>query len=245
VSILLGDLEAIAGAAHGFQIARILRIGFNFFANAANVDVHGSWGDVRRIAPDGVEQMITAEDSTFVAGELVQEAKLCGGRRNGAAADGEGHGRGINLDFADGHGTGRKRAFETPEHRFDAGHELAGTEGLRDVIVGAEFQTKDAIGFAAFGSQENYRDRRKACGLANGAADFQAIFAGDHDVEKKESGALAFGIGEDGCAAGVDAHGEPFAFEMMADQSGNVGIVFEHEDAGFHEIILAERVAGT
>ena len=81
--------------------------------------------------------------------------------------------------------------------------------------------------------------------MANRAADFQAIFAGNHDVEEKKRWALAFGIGEDGRAAGINTHGKIFVLEMMADQAGNIRIVFEHEDAGFHEIILAERVAST
>jgi hypothetical protein len=36
----------------------------------------------------------------------------------------------------------------------------------------------------------------------------------------------------------IDADGEAFVFEMMADEAGNVGIVFDYEKAGFHGIIV-------
>ena len=71
-------------------------------------------------------------------------------------------------------------------------------------------------------------------GLANLAAEFQAVFAGDHDVEQKERGPLAFGFGEDGVSGGIEFHGEAGALQMMAHQPGNVRIVFDYGDLRFH-----------
>jgi len=62
----LGELEAIAGAAHGLQIARILRIDLDLLTNAANIDVYRAGRDKARVAPDGVEQAIAAEDAARV-----------------------------------------------------------------------------------------------------------------------------------------------------------------------------------
>jgi hypothetical protein len=81
--------------------------------------------------------------------------------------------------------------------------------------------------------------------LTNGSADFQAVFAGNHDVEDEESRALAFGVRENICACRIDADGEAFVLEMMTDQAGNVGIVFDYEETWFHGIIVAKAVAGT
>ena len=148
---------------------------------------------------------------------------------------------GIDFDFPDFHGAGRQRALEAAQHGLDAGDEFARAEGLGDVVVGAEFETEDAVGFAALCGQENYGDRGEARGLANGAADFQTVFAGDHDVENEERGALAFGVGEDVGAGGIDADGEAFVFEVMADEAGNVRIVFDDEKAGFHGIIVNRK----
>ena len=54
--VSFGDLEAVASAANGFQIARVLRVGLDLFADAANIDIDRARGDVRSIAPDGIEQ---------------------------------------------------------------------------------------------------------------------------------------------------------------------------------------------
>ena len=53
-----GGLEAVAGAANRFQIARVLRVGLDLLADAANVDVDGTRRDVSGVAPDGVEKMV-------------------------------------------------------------------------------------------------------------------------------------------------------------------------------------------
>ena len=161
------------------------------------------------------------------------------------SAHGEGHGRGIDFDFADFHGAGRQRALEAAQHGLDAGDEFARAERLGDVVVGAEFESEDAVGFAALCGQKNYGHGGEAGRLANGAANFQAVFAGDHDVEHEERGALAFGVGEDVGAGGINAHREAFVFQVMADEAGNVRIVFDDEDAWFHGIIVTKAVPST
>ena len=142
-------------------------------------------------------------------------------------------------------GLGGQGPLEAAQHGLDAGDEFARTERLGDVVVGVEFETEDSVGFAAFRSQENHRDRGEAGRLTNGAADFQAVFAWNHDVEDEQCGTLAFSVGENVHPGGVDTDGEAFIFEMMADEAGNVGIVFNDEKTGFHGSIVTKAVAST
>src|SRR5579872_3722987 len=179
----LRGLEAVAGAAHGFQVAGIFRVGLDFFADAPDVHIDGARSHVGGIAPDGVEKVITREDASLVAGEEVEQAELGGGSGNHAAADGEGHRRGIDFNVADFHGTRWKRAFEAAQDGFYAGDKFTRAERLGDVVVGAEFEAEDAVRLAAFGGEENYRHGGEAGSLTDGAADLEAIFAGNHDVE--------------------------------------------------------------
>src|SRR5271169_5715870 len=240
-----GGLEAVAGAADRFQIARVLGVRLDLFADAADVDVDGAGSDVGGIAPDGVEQMIAAENASLVAREIIEQAEFGGGRGNQVSAYGEGHGRRIDFDIADFHRAGRQGTLEAPQHSLDARDEFPRAEGLGDVVVGAEFETEDAVGFAALRGQENYGHGCQAGGLANSAADFESIFAGDHDVEHEESGSLAFGVGEHVGAGGIHADREAFVFEMMADEAGNVRVVFDDEKAGFHGNIVTKPEAST
>src|SRR5271165_799851 len=236
-----GDLEAIAGAAHGFEIARILRVGLDFFANTAHVDVDRARRDIRSVAPDGVKQVVAGEYASAVAGEVIEQAELGGRGGNECSADGEGHRGGIDFDFADFDRARRKRALEAAHDGFDAGDQLARAEGLGDVVVGTEFEAEDAVGFATFRGEKNYRHRGEGGSLANGAADLEAVFAGDHDIEQEKRGALPFGVGEHVGSGGIDAHGEALVLKMMANEAGNVGIVFDDEDAGFHREYCIER----
>src|SRR6266571_7436380 len=153
-----GDLEAVSGAAHGFKVTRVLGVGLDFFANAADVDVDRARGDVGSVAPDGVKQMVAAEDASFVAGKIIEQSKFGGSGCNGVAADSERHGRRIDFDVAEFHGAGRQRALEAAQHGFDAGDQFTWAEGLGDIVVCAEFETENAVGFAAFCGQKNYGD---------------------------------------------------------------------------------------
>jgi len=55
---------------------------------------------------------------------------------------------------------------------------------------------------------------------------------------------LTLGVGKHVGAGGIDADGEAFVFQMMTDEAGNVGIVFDDEKAWFHGIIVnAKRLS--
>ena len=234
-----GGLEAVSGAAHGFQVTRVFGVGLDFFADASDINVDGAWCDVGGVAPDGVKKVVAAEDASLVAGEVIEETEFRGGGGNRIAAHREGHGRRIDLDLSNFQGTGRQRALETAQHSFNASDEFSRTEGLSNVVVGAEFETENAIGLAAFGGQENHGDGRQAGSLPDGAANFETVFAGHHDVEDEKSGALTLGVGEYVGPGGIDADREAFVFQMMTNQSGNVGIVFDDEQTWFHGDIVA------
>jgi hypothetical protein len=237
--------EAISGAAHGFQIARIFRVGLDFFADAADVNIDRTRRHVSGVAPDGVEQVVAAEDASLVAREVIEQAKFGGRGRDQAAAHHERHGRGIDFNVADFHGTRRQRPLEAAQHGLDAGNQFARAERLGDVVVGAEFEAEDAVGFAALRRQKNDRHRREAGNLADAAAEFKAVFARDHDVENEQRRALPLGVGQYVGAGWVDADDEALVFEVVADEARNIRIVFNDEYAWFHGDIVTKRVQST
>ena len=72
----------------------------------------------------------------------------------------------------------------------------------------------------------------------------QTIFAGNHDVKNEECRPLPFRLGDDGVAGGKHLHRESLRFQMVPHQAGNIGIVFNHEDAGFHGGYCSGRACG-
>ncbi len=71
----------------------------------------------------------------------------------------------------------------TAEQRAHAGHELAGREGLDEVVVRAELEADDTVLDLALGRQH---DDGHIGGIADGAADALARELGEHEVEHDE-----------------------------------------------------------
>src|SRR5690349_12724129 len=72
------------------------------------------------------------------------------------------------------------RALEDDVH---PGHQLARAERLGDIVVATDLQAKDAIDLLVAGTEKEDRNVR---GLANLAADLEAVHLGHSDVEDNE-----------------------------------------------------------
>jgi hypothetical protein len=64
---------------------------------------------------------------------------------------------------------------------------------------------------------------------AQTAANVEAVSAGHHDVEKEESGRLAFSVGDNVCGGVKQAHIEASCFQVMLHQPRDIGVVFQHK----------------
>src|SRR6202020_3442804 len=97
----LGRLEAVARAAYRLQIARVFRVRFDFFPDAANIHVHRARSDVRGIPPNGIQQMVAGKDAAEMTREVIEQAKPRGRGGNGLSATHQDHGGRIALKVAD------------------------------------------------------------------------------------------------------------------------------------------------
>src|ERR1700722_16155216 len=97
----LGHLEAVACSAHCLEVAGVLGVGLDLLPDAPHVDIDGTGRDEAGIAPDRIEQMVAAEDAAGVAGQIVQQAKLCRGGGGELAAHLELHGAGVDEDLVE------------------------------------------------------------------------------------------------------------------------------------------------
>src|SRR6476659_1397418 len=84
-------------------------------------------------------------------------------------------------------------ALGTAEDRLDPSRQLARRERLRDVVVGAELEAGDAVRLLVAGSEHDDRNLRAGADLA---ADFEAVHAGQADVEHDETHRLATELGD-------------------------------------------------
>src|ERR1035438_9366689 len=75
----LRNLDAVARSPYCPKITRLVGILFYFLADAAHIYVHGARGNLMRVAPDRVEQLVAGEYPAGMADRKFEQAEL--GRR--------------------------------------------------------------------------------------------------------------------------------------------------------------------
>ena len=79
----------------------------------------------------------------------------------------------------------RRRAWQfvslTAQYGADTGQQLARVERFWDVVVGADFQAHDTVNFFPF--RRDHNDRHRVALAAQAAANGQAIFARQHQIQ--------------------------------------------------------------
>src|ERR1700722_4242692 len=151
-------------------------IAFDFFPKAPDVDVDGSGGDEGSFLPHRVEQLIPCEDATAMVSQVFQQAEFAYGGEDIATLHLDSHRTDVNFEVAKAkHLGGRGFLVQSTQHAANPGHQFARAERLGDVVVAAEFKPLDAVGFAGLGGQKDDGSRREGWGLADMAAEFEAV----------------------------------------------------------------------
>ncbi len=114
-----------------------------------------------------------------------------------------------------------------PQHRSHARKQFARRERLRDVVVGAKFETDNAIDF--FGARSKHHDRYRSFFAPQRARDVVAVDAGQSDVENQQVGSVPCAA-QSGLPVGHRDDAEPVALEMVFEQVANCGVVFRDDD---------------
>lgn len=218
-SARLGHFETVPSTADGLQIARVFGVVLDLFANTADVDIDRTGRDKAGVAPDGIEQMVAAEDAAGMAGEIVEQAELSGSGGSDLSPNLELHRAGVDDDVIKSNDRGAGWPLEAAQYSLDAGEQLACGEWFGDVVVRTHFETQDAVVFPRARSKEDYGYSAERGIGAETPANIKAIAAGNHDVEKKKHGWMALCILNDVDWGLKGTNGEARCFQMMLDQT--------------------------
>src|SRR5262245_32878662 len=96
-SIAVCVAEAVADAAHGEQVLRVLRVGLELLAQVPDVDIDGAGVAVCRVAPDVFEQHFPGEHAARGARKGRQDLELDIGELHGLSA--QLHGPALEVDL--------------------------------------------------------------------------------------------------------------------------------------------------
>ena len=124
--------------------------------------------------------------------------------------------------------------LETPQHRSGPGGKFARPERLGDVIVGAKVQAADAVFFSRFGGEKDDGNAGQFTALADLTAHFKPAVTGHHDIQQEEDWRVFARQRQDVVAGSANPDIESGELQMMADQVGNVRIIFEDNNVLLH-----------
>src|SRR6478736_1324336 len=219
-----GRDELVARAAHRPDPLRIAELA----PQLRDVHVDGPGAARIRHAPDEIEQALAREDDARMLEEAGEEVELLARELDQCAADGHLVGVAPQDDLARGEHLLLVPALGTTEDRLDPGRQLAGRERLRDVVVGAELEAGDAVRLLVAGSEHDDRNLRAGADLA---ADFEAVHAGQADVEHDETHRLATELG-DRLLPGPAPENAPavLLLEVLLDETADRVVVLNEEE---------------
>jgi len=155
-----------------------------------------------------------------VLDQHLEQRELARGQRGGGAgasqfASAEVDHRVAEADFRFGLAgrSRRRRHHPAAQHGVDARHQFARIERLGQVVVGAQFQTDDAVDLVALGGQHDDGEIPAFLVLrAQAAANRQAVLARHHQVEHDEV--------------------VEFARQRPLEQLAQPDVVVDHQDLG-------------
>src|SRR5271169_6068925 len=75
--------EQVSRTPDGFQIDGVFRIGFDFFTQAADVNVDAARSNEAIRSPDRIEQLIAGENAVWARGQVIEQPELESAERHG------------------------------------------------------------------------------------------------------------------------------------------------------------------
>src|SRR5262245_32036883 len=169
-------------------MARVGRVELDLLAQPPDVNSDRPRVEGRLVAPDAAHQLVTRKDPAGVPGEKPEQVELLRRQPESTPGLADVAGARVELDVAEAEALARGVAGASPaQHRPHAHRELPGRERLRDVVVGTELETDDAVRFLAAGGQQ---DDREVGAAADPPAQLEAVGPGKHHIEDDEVGAL-------------------------------------------------------
>jgi hypothetical protein len=148
------------------------------------VGVDGPLEGLEGDAVDRVKELAPGQDAPGLAREGEQELEL--GRRevDPTAADGHPQPRYVQLQVADADHVGMgKVPADSAQDGPHPGHQFARAEWLGQVVVGAQLEPDELVGFVGAGGQDDDGDGGLA---ADGAGDVESVEAGQPQVEHEQ-----------------------------------------------------------
>src|SRR5271156_6463886 len=124
-SLARTGFEEVSSATDRLHEDGVLRVCFDFFAQAADVHIDAARSDEALGAPDRIEQLIASENAIGAGGEKIEQAKFEGAHGYGLTGARDAVSGGVNAESANFDGFfGGSARFGAAEQSFHARDEF-------------------------------------------------------------------------------------------------------------------------
>ena len=127
---------------------------------------------------------------------------------------------------------GGRRAAGASEERGDACDDFFGAERLGDVVVGAELEARDPIGFLTACSEHDDRNGRDGRIGAHRLTDDQPVHARKHEVKDHEVRPVLAKLREHFAARHDALDAMASLLEIVREQRCDIAVVFDDKNVG-------------
>jgi hypothetical protein len=227
----------VAHGANGFEVTGLAGVIAEFTSEGGDMDIDGAVEDFVIAFPDFAEQLFAGFHAAGVAGEAEEEIEFDGGEGERLSGERGGAGGGVEAEVAHHHlgfrgvvgGGGCRGGAVASGDGAQSGEQFAGRGGFGEVIVSPDFEADDAIGFIAAGGEHEDGDVGVPADLLER---FEAVEAGEHDIEDHGVPGFAGGGGDAGGAVMDGFHLVAHGAEVIGEQAAEFTVVIDQEDAG-------------
>ena len=221
--------KAIPGATDGLDEAVVAEL-FKRLAQPADVHVDGALFHVDVAAPDAVEELVALVDPLRVGHEELQHAVLRGPERNGLFTHQHPMARLVEREAFELDAfvpvVGRRAA----QYRIDARDQLAGREGLGDVVVRTAFEARHLVTlFRSCGEHDDGQLAGFPVSLER-AGELEAAHVGQHPVDEHEIGSAVCERSAGGTAVFRFTHFKTVTLEAERDHLADRAFVFDYQN---------------
>src|SRR5499427_6529104 len=194
-------------------------------ADLLDVAVDGAVGHHPLVAVHRVDELIPGVDAAGMLYQHLEELELHGGEVEVRCADRRAMPRLVELHAAAFGGA--LTTSRAAQHRLYASDDLARTEGLADIVVGAQLQAEQAVDLLDAG--RDHDDRQLARGRAQRLADLQPALARQHQVQQDQVHLVRAHPRLDLVAAVEHAHLEAVLGEVVTQQPSQLLLVLDDQ----------------
>ncbi|CAM2192328.1 protein of unknown function [Paraburkholderia kururiensis] len=229
--------EDVALPPDGLDVARLGRIGLDQTAQAPDRHVEAAVAVGGRVAAQPFVELGARDDRHLVLDEDLERSEFAGTQRHALAVAAQFARREVHFERAEAVrrtnlGRARRHRALPAQHRADARHQLARIEGLGQIVVGAQFETHDAVDHV--GARGEKDDRNVVARGTQLAQRGDAVLLGHHDVEHDDGRPLHFEAAFQARAVVQHGHREAVALQVFAHEVAHYGVVVDEQHMFSH-----------